>query len=283
MIESTNRIKQTFEEDPSTFHRKDIVSHATRELIIESLAEKPLSLKEIFIRVQKKKSISQQAVHKALKNMTNNRILQKIGRIYFLNPLWLSSEKNRIEKLEKRQNIIREDHSSSLMVFKTLFEMDKFLLEYVRKIAKSGLHKGIFSYWHHLWWPLFNMRDEYAVLKQVPHKESCYIVCKGNSFVEKWCLKSYENLGFNIAINKNMNLDYDFIVAGNTVIEMFWPDGLKSTVRNVYRKTKNMNNIDMELLERYVFGKEFNIPVRILNDSFLCSMLKSKVLGIFEC
>jgi len=66
-------------------------------------SEWPLSLKEIYFATVKQHclNVSYQAVHKALKQLIESRIVVKQGRKYYLNIKWIRQGRGFYENLEK--------------------------------------------------------------------------------------------------------------------------------------------------------------------------------------
>ncbi len=81
---------------PLTGNKKTV-----KDAIISILAsEWPLSAKKIYHRVRKMKRVSYQAVHKALKELTDESILEKTNKNYRISLSWIKSMEDFLNKLE---------------------------------------------------------------------------------------------------------------------------------------------------------------------------------------
>lgn len=101
----------------------------TRELVIHILSDTwPLSAKKIYniMRKEHGHSVSYQAVHKVLKEMTEASLLERKDRLYQLDSGWIKNLKGFSCKLEKMYKIKSESNSNLIAQFKVHPAPDDF-------------------------------------------------------------------------------------------------------------------------------------------------------------
>ena len=135
-----------------------------RDWIIYTLTnEWPLSQRKIYNILAKKYhlSASYQAVHKALKQLERNEVVEVKQRKYYMNLNW-------IKKIEDFSKEVRNKYSKdtknfnigeiSNFTFSTIHETERFLVDCSKElIAKHNNSKKpiLCTHWCHFWVPLF--------------------------------------------------------------------------------------------------------------------------------
>lgn len=82
-----------------------------------TIAEHPgLTCKQIFLLVRKTsaKSVSMQAVHKAIKQLESKQVLYKSNKKYFVSTDWIQQTKNYLEEASKKLN--ETDSETELLI-----------------------------------------------------------------------------------------------------------------------------------------------------------------------
>jgi hypothetical protein len=83
-----------------------------KEHSFHTIVEHPgLSCKQVFLLVRKTstKHVSLQAVHKSLKQLEVNRILQRKGRKYYVNNEWIAKAKKYLEQATNNLNLTEQE------------------------------------------------------------------------------------------------------------------------------------------------------------------------------
>jgi len=82
-----------------------IPKDSTKFEIVEMLSERfPVSLPYIYDKIGLKKGISYQAIHKAVKQLTKQGILEKNSIGFQINAKWINELKKFVTKLEENYN-----------------------------------------------------------------------------------------------------------------------------------------------------------------------------------
>ena len=108
---------------------ENLSQKSTRGLIINILSNKqPLTAKEIHHSLLKEhtKQISYQATHKTLKEMTEERVLEKEEKGFRINKNWIKNLSDYAKKLEKHSN--ENNEGVKTYNFNSIVEAGKFLI-----------------------------------------------------------------------------------------------------------------------------------------------------------
>lgn len=130
-------------------------ANPTKETIVELLSQEwPLSAKKIFHKLSKRHnlSITYQAVHKALTELTEKNIIEKTKDGYHINKLWIKELGEFSQKLEEElesPNQKREIKTTHKLSFKVHRDFIKFHLDLMEDtIKKEGKINMIFQFRH---------------------------------------------------------------------------------------------------------------------------------------
>jgi len=173
--------------------------------------------------------------------------------------------------------------SMSLLVFETLFDVEKYLY-YLQKNYMLKSKGGVICIHHsHEWRPLFYLRAEYNWAKKVKELDgNIYILCSGKTPMDKWCSKIYKSIGLNIKTGVNCAGISEIMVFGDLVIQIFLPDDIKGKLHNYAVKAKSIEDINLINFARDVFEAKTEIKVIINKDKKLAEQIKKETIGYFK-
>jgi len=132
------------------------------------------------------------------------------------------------------------------------------------------------------WRPLFYLRAEYNWIRklgELGHKT--YILCAGNTLVDKWCANFYKSLGCSIKLNINCASTCETVVFGDILIQIYIPNEIKKGMQKYFSKIKGMEKINQKLLIDNIFEKKTDIKVIINKDAELAEQIKKDTLSHF--
>ncbi|HLC63124.1 MAG TPA: hypothetical protein VJJ21_02285 [Candidatus Nanoarchaeia archaeon] len=173
----------------------------TKSNILEILSQEwPLTAKKIFFNTKKSaKSVSYQAVFKALQELVKEKVITKEGREYYISPIWTQKSnillKNLQEKYEEKGLITSKKEVEELN-FPT---MKALWVDVMTKLKKGyfGESKQIYMKLNRLFFLPFPSEDVTFLKKYLKDKE-VIIFCKDNSFLSQFVKKYLES--FNVKI-----------------------------------------------------------------------------------
>ncbi|MDD3083486.1 MAG: hypothetical protein PHP82_00500 [Candidatus ainarchaeum sp.] len=259
-------------------------SDSSKNLIFRVLFEEwPLSAKEIYSRVEKisSKEISYQAVHKLLLSFVEEGIVIKIEGKYLLNQQWV--EKNLVFLSKLLENLKTGSKVFSFeekIIFETIFEVDKFLVETCKRLELSK-NDEIVLQWIHFWIPLFVEKNTYCEMREFILKSNFYSITPNAKPIDKWCAEFWKKLGVKEKIGVKFGFDNSFFVFRDMIVQVFYPIEIKNALDEVYNSTKDPSKLDINNFFKTVFEKKTRIPVLVSRNKIVADELRRQVKSCF--
>ncbi|MBI2548973.1 hypothetical protein HYW21_06495 [Candidatus Woesearchaeota archaeon] len=241
----------------------------SKSLIINALEEQwPMSLKQIhywFLRKQHK-TISRQAVFKALRELVAQGIVIKKGNNYELDKEWIQ------EICEKTADLYLRYHRRTFLT-KQVSKEDKFQVFSFRNIREvmSFIMKGVDNAWFNTseekkvfiqvqrLFPLLFSAEQMAWIKSFTRTHDCYVACRGKQIIDRFTQKSLQSLGFHIVIGQPNIANYsDSLVIGNCLLESHIDDvdPMKPMLHQFYKHFKHFRSLqDFDLQSKFMNQK----------------------------
>ncbi len=251
-----------------------------KDAIISILTnEWPLSAKKIYFRVRNKgMAVSYQAVHKSISDLVTDNVLQRTERNYRIDHMWINKLHDFSSSLDYKYS---DFPIGDNMVFNSLRDMDFFIISMMEKMIITGEMEIHCSHWGHTWWPLFASRKEYSILKKIPNPKQLYITCNSDGVVARWCKKIYENIGININVGICIEDNFDFMIYGNMVIQMYLPYELRNEINNAF-SVNSIHDIDVDKIFTNIFEKETKINLIIIKNNDVANIFRRRILNYFK-
>lgn len=262
-----------------------------KDAIILSLSKEwPLTARKLYNKVRKYGfSVTYQAVHKVLKKMLEDGMLLKENKEYSINPEWLEKVKTFAGdvkdiyegKLEASLVKVVEDGHGNF-TFNTIYELDKFLLTLMEKMGPVN-KDGIFCLeWDHYWTPLFLNKTIYKKIKEASKMGTFYLLVHSNSKIDKWCLDFWRRGSKSIKVKAGVKGKDTFLVAGDYVIQVFYPEKLMKELDKVYSSANSVQDLDIDKLFQNIFEKKTEIPVTINMNPVLARQIRERIVSYFK-
>lgn len=270
-----------------------------KDYIISILSiEWPLNPRQIHNKIKSVYGydITYQATYKMVQELIKQNVLSKIENKYELNLKWLKELHRYTEVVEtnyytkNRLNLIDgiKDAKSagdlSVLTFETYFDVEKYLY-YMQKhyVSNSKKKEVIIAHHKNEWRPIFYLRAEYNWAKKLQEMgASVYVLCSGNSLIDKWCASFYNKVGTNIKTGINVAETNELMVFGDYVIQIYIPDEIHSKIEKVYKKAEKVDDINLTKLFDDIFGKKTEIKVIINKDKKMAEEIKNKTINHFK-
>ncbi len=269
--------------DPKKMSVKDLI-------ITVMTTDWPLAQRKLFNLLKKRYGlgVSYQAVHKALQELVKKNIVAKNDKEYSLNLDWVKELQEFTGKLEESyitKTPLAErkwKENMQTFVFDNLFNMDKFLIAQFTELLtdEERIDLPCYSHWEFSWWPLFFSRQEYRGLAALKNPSRIYISIRDSSDVAKLCANMYTKLGVKIKVGMDLENNFDYIILGDSVIQMYWPEQLKKDVKKVFKGVKDLAQLDMHALVQ-IFERKEKINVVVLKNLQIARVFSKKVHAMF--
>lgn len=255
---------------------------STKGQIIHILSEEPaLTVKEIYNRAVRQFSYSgsYQAVHKAVKELILEGVLQKTGAKINISYGWARKAGDFSKKLESSFREKGNEESISNFTFGSYIEFGKFIVNSFLGYPNPE-KKDCLCFWKHAY-PLAGVsQEEHELMKQKFHETTHYAVCNSDTFLDRMTQDYVSKLGKK-AVTGRISTRLDTFVTGDYVMQAYFPPEFENEFEELYRKTKSEKDLDMQRL--FEFGcKKHEIKAVIFKNKGLADKLRQEAKGLFE-
>ena len=272
---------------------------SAKDLVISTLIyEHPLTIAQLTNSIKKKfgASVTFQGVRKAALQLIENGVLLKEGKKYSPSKQWIMELKNTVQELEeaclKEQGKIKEVESLGedikVYTFDNLIDSDvfwnKLINGWFEEDRNSKKEKYYVQQSGHTWYVLGNLEEETGALEKIKkHGIKCYTLVTGNTMLDKWAKKYYEEQGFFYTINENRDQDTRryFAVYNNCVVQTEHPKELSKEIDNIYEKAKDFTSFEVTKLIQ-LLRKKCDIKLTVMRNPLIAEQLRNYILSNFK-
>jgi hypothetical protein len=195
---------------------------ATKNAIVQLLSEQwPLSIKKIYSHIRKQgKSITYQAVYKAIKELLGEGTLSRHEAGYMISPQWVENSSEFINKLAESygKNDLSKRRIQEL-TFSSFGEAIHFII--------ANLNSDFFGSSDEVFWQLRRFflfplsQSDISALRDFFSKRKVYILCRENSALDKFGASFMRSLGAKAITGIQCAHPSNVIVIGNCVINLY--------------------------------------------------------------
>ncbi|MFH1664049.1 MAG: hypothetical protein ABH986_04560, partial [archaeon] len=178
------------------------------DFIIEILSNTwPLTTKQIFNKLKRNYgvNVTYQAIHKHVKEMLEQKMLSKDGNKLVINYSWVKKlsaySKNLEESMEKGSG----ENESRMMVFNSLIECGKFLInEFLGNTAKypNPENKDSVCMWDFAWPIIGASHDDHEKMKKMFSETIHWNIFSHNTFLDNVTADYVKKLGKKVVMGK---------------------------------------------------------------------------------
>ena len=246
-------------------------SKNTKNTIIELLSNTwPLSMKQIHTTLTKKqnRSITYQAVHKAIKELLEQDILFKKEQKYRLNINWIRSIKAFCSNMENSylKQMIKKENNHSTITVNCLWDLYKFILNSFSEDTFKSEKKSICVHSEYVWISPIGTENEWSELKTFLQHKKMLVLIHSNTPLDKFLKKSWENTGMKYKLGvetENSKLMMDLFIIGEYLIQIYYPSEFVTLSKQMYKDAKTIADFSMDSLQDY-FYKKYDEGINIL-------------------
>lgn len=261
-----------------------------KDAVISTLTrEWPLSTRKLHNSVRKAGiSATYQAVHKAIRELTEKGILDKQGKNYQLSKTWIGKLDRFVQDLgqsqEQKKAILDQDVTN--FTFHTVFEFYKFFLElFCDNLLDLAEDEKPIATMNHMWWSLVGTEKEQIQFKNFMEAiDGGYILSKNDTPGDRMLMEFYLKTGPHIKIKLGAEIpeDYDTVVIRDYVIQVYFPENVKRMFDLVYSKLKGLEPTNIKEFYDVIMNTKMEILVVINRNPKLAKMLKERVARFFK-
>jgi hypothetical protein len=257
--------------------------------------EYPLRIIDLMNLIRKRygKSVTFQAVRKAVLQLVEKDVLVvKDGR-YLINNAWVLRSKEMVdslyEELTKSKTAPKSIDSIkgeiTVFNFNSLNELMKFwqrLIDDWFKKFKNGDY-GINCYQSaHSWEGLLHPDIEKSIMNQLKKKKiKSYIITAGNTPLDKQISKFYAKLGIETHIvPSSSSFDKSYYVGtyGDLIVQTQYPPQIVKQLENFFRKNKSLQDLDLVELSNIV-NKKIPFKLTVIKDLSMAKQINKSILS----
>ncbi|MBI4020453.1 MAG: hypothetical protein HY367_03910 [Candidatus Aenigmarchaeota archaeon] len=255
------------------------VSSSTKEQIIAVLSgEWPLSARKVYTRLLKKHNISltYQAVHKALRELTESSILEREGTGYRLAEAWIAHLGNFSQKMKDEYDsvhVARETRALHRFVFTKHSDFVRFHLDLARKLLESGKQVKMTFHMRHVIYPFLLLAvEEHGKFKELLGKSEWVILSKNATAMDEWCAKYWRRLGVKVTLGADVATNSILIVTNDYITDARLPKKALGAWDKLFESV-NVKNFDANRMNEIILEQKFETVATVFRDRKIADML----------
>ncbi len=261
--------------EPASF----LGASSTKSSIIEILSKKwPLNAKKIYRELTKNYhlSITYQAIHKALKELTGNKILEKEKEGYLINKEWVAKLGDFSEKLTAELENFKQKREIK-MIQKINFNNHRGFIKFHRELMEEIVRKEkklnmVFLY-RHVPSPNVMSNEELERMRKIMPKINWTILSKNDTPVGRWLAKQWKRMGVKVKLGADISADRMMILNDYIMNVYTSKKAIKLWDKNY--SVKNIKDFDTTIVSKAILDPDYKTVMTILKDKEISSLLRS--------
>lgn len=275
--------------------KKDNIKNLVFSILIN---ESPLKIIELtnFIRKRYGKSVTFQAVRKAILELVSEEILIKEKNSFLINRSWVIQSKKTIDNLYEtitKEKTTPHDIDSirgevSVFTFDCLNDLMKFwegiIDDWFNNFKKGDLN---INCWQgaHGWEVLLHLEAEKKIMGQLKKKGiKSYAVSTGSTKLDRDLWKFYESIGIKTRLypsSKYFDRTYYVGTYGETIVQAHYPEKILKLLDDFFIKTKNINSLNLTKLSDIV-NMKIKVSLTVIKNISMAKQINKSIISQIE-
>jgi DNA-binding PadR family transcriptional regulator len=267
-----------------------------KDYIIDILSrEYPLSARKIHNRVKAAgMDVTYHAVYKVLHAMLKEGKLTKNRAEFSIDIGWIHRLKKIIDDVERTYagekklpalEDFQKENSSAVLHFKNYEEADAFRKEIQWTYLREKREKPYCGLYKHLKTPvIYSHKSVYEVRHLKNEKISTFLAVSSDTPIDKWCARLYAK-NPRVSVKTGLNLssadECETMVLGDIVVQIYIPENIRKITEEIYKKTKNMDNIDRIEFYEKIYRTPSDIKIVVFNNTHMAELLRKQIISYF--
>jgi hypothetical protein len=266
-----------------------------RDIIVHILAEGlPMSLMQIYNKIRKNqgnKSMTYQAVHKAMKSLIDDNVVEKTGKTYEISSTWIdkiSIFAENLKETKRKKNVfpfndvtgpVLEQGKSITLQFNDMNSLGKWW----ERFEDSGYLKTkvVYRIANHVLLPIFRLYRSGGPYKTRRYTKRMYIGIGGDKPIDRWAAKVYKMLGAKVKTGVQLSKNYYYVTTfDDYILESHAPTKLVKTFWTLIEKAKKLDDFDFTAYFEYRRKKAI-IKMTIIRDKDIAKQFQHKIMAYF--
>jgi len=261
----------------------------TKEKIIFLLSQQwPLSTKKIHSALEKQYSlnVTYQAIHKLLKQMEAEKIVERGVDGYKITKDWIQKTKTFSGQLEeayseKGKALAKDLDKPIKLKFDNFLDVGRFVVNNFYFDFPNPQRKPSLCIWKHVLSPIGASEKENENFRKMFSYAKHYGITKGDTFLDKYFAKYYEALGKKIKLGMDFNMEEDIFVNGDYIAQIFYDKRLRKEFDYVYDNTKEFDEFNLAK-QFYTISSKYPVIIFISKNPELADFYRKKYLKYFD-
>lgn len=237
----------------------------------------PLTAKKIYRRLQKKHdiAISYQAVHKALQELLNARVLKKHAQGYQLNEDWIYRLEEFTKSVQDKYTLLTSQKTNILhkLTFKQHSAFIKYHLNFIQELIHDEQKLQMTFHFRHVPYPNAITREDYEKLKPLLPKITWVILSRESTELDRWCAKHWRRIGVTVKLGADIATDSMLIVMNDYIISLYLPEKAKRAWDKIF-SVSHVNEANMIAMVETLLDQTFKTTATIFKDKEIAAFLK---------
>lgn len=277
------------------FGKEDNVKNLVFSILTKEYPLKIIDLTN-FIRKRYGKSVTFQAVRKAILQLVEEGVLLNQNNQFSINKEWVINSKKQLdslyEELTKEKTTPRSIDSIkgeiSVFTFDSLNKMMKFWEDIVDDWFdhfKEG--DANINCWQgaHGWEGLLHPDRERTLMGRLKEKGiKSYVLSIGNTPLDRYIWNFYKKIGIKISFSPSLSsFDKNYYVGtyGETIIQVHYPPEMVEKLEKFFKKDKTVNDLDLHELSDFV-NKKQEIKLTVIKNLGMAKQINKSIIVQIE-
>lgn len=259
-----------------------------KSAIIQKLSKQwPISTKALANCLQKEfaLNVTYQAVHKALNQLEDEKVIERKEKGYQLHEDWIS----RITQISQN---ISQNYSRNLpldfekeiiqLYFPSWLAVGRFGAFTFKNDCPNPEGKPIVTCWMHVW-PVSTVSAEESkqLLLQANRGYDLYCVSTHNTPLDKLFADWIGKMRRKNILGAAIPLDHDYVIVGDHIAQIYYDKEFRTKIDLFYKKNKDIGNIDYQKLQEIATEKT-NVHVTVIKNTILAEKLRNEAISFFK-
>ncbi|HLD13049.1 MAG TPA: hypothetical protein VJB87_05690 [Candidatus Nanoarchaeia archaeon] len=267
-----------------------------KDLVFSILTkEYPLRLIELtnYIRKRYGKSVTFQAVRKAVLELLEEKVLITEGTGYKINKEWVKETKAVVDRIYsdiyEEQNVSPKIESieGEITVFTvhSLNEMMRFwqslIADWFKQYKETPPKLNVYQA-AHSWEALIHLEKEREVMSKLKEKGiKSYALYTSNTPLDKSIKRFYESIGLKVVLKpsvKHFDRGYYVGTYSDMILQVRCPPELAKRLDNFFKKNKSLEDFDLQELSAITSKKEL-IKITVIKNAEMAKQINKSILS----
>ena len=274
------------------FGKKDNVKNLVFSILTKEYPLKIIDLTN-FIRKRYGKSVTFQAVRKAILQLVEEGVLLNKNNQFVINKEWVINSKKQLDSLYEEltkekitpKNIDSIKGEISVFTFDSLNKMMKFWEDIVddwfENFKPGDSH---INCWQgaHGWEGILHPDRERNLMGRLKEKGiKSYVLSIGNTSLDRYIWKFYKKVGLKIAFHPSLlSFDKTYYVGtyGEIIVQVQYPKEVVDALDRFFRKNKTIEDLDLnELLD--IVNRKQEIKLTVIKNLAMAKQINKSIIS----